>query len=62
MVDFRCPIGNSRDLARESPAHNPAGVSIDDEDEVGEADPGRDTGDVGTQANVRSATLKWHLT
>lgn len=38
--------------ARHAPAHNSAGIGIDDEGDVDEADPGRDIGEVGESEDV----------
>jgi hypothetical protein len=44
--------------ARGPPAHDPAGVGIDDEGDVDEAGPGRDIGEVGEPQDIRSWRLE----
>src|SRR3954464_4377386 len=39
--------------ARGPPAHDPAGIGVDDEGDIDKAAPGRDIGEVGEPKNVR---------
>ena len=44
--------------ARGPPAHDPAGIGVDDEGDVDEAGPGRDIGEVGEPQHVRPWRLE----
>ena len=51
--------------ARGPPAHDPAGIGVDDEGDVDEAGPGRDIGEVGEPKHVWAGCfepLNWRLT